>query len=86
MSGGHGVTVYMRNVRRRPPEWVKRHVAPSGWDRRHRRGEKGEVTNRPVPLFGSNEPYVNPDRWDRAIPGKRRRQARRAMRRHVGGA
>lgn len=60
--GGHGITRAMRSIRRRPPEWVHKHTAPAGWERRHKRLDNGRVVNRSVPLFASNTPYVNPDR------------------------
>jgi hypothetical protein len=76
----------MRNIRPRPPEYVKRHVAPAGWDRRHRRTESGAVRVRAVPLHASNEayriPYAEQTR-DRSLRGKARRDARKRARHEV---
>lgn len=60
-----GITNKMRYIRPRPPEWVKRHAAPSRRDRRwtFEKDRDGNLTTkrvrRPVMLYGSNEPYVN---------------------------
>lgn len=82
MSGGNGVTRFMRNVRGRPPEFVHRHTYPSRWDRRNKRDDKGVVSRRSSMTWGGNTTYYNPGK-DRTLRGKARRRANRAARREA---